>query len=157
MEWPAYLRTQLTKSREFRIRCTTGLDRRFPEYGIDRLWEALQPVAHGNQNVAHTTRSFRSLTIRSRNLAPSVCPIQRPSTSRVPSRRTPSAKYIALLRTAPSFRIFTRSASKNTTGYMNSSGLCCHSHALSITASVTRTDEVQRCDTSRRYISSRKP
>ena len=44
------------------------------------------------------------------------------STSRVPSRNTPSARYSALFCTIVSSRIFTRSASKNTTGYIGSRG-----------------------------------
>jgi hypothetical protein len=40
----------------------------------------------------------------------------------MPVGKTASARYIALLRTVASSRIFTRTASKNTTGYIRSSG-----------------------------------
>ena len=61
-------------------------------------------------------RFLSSFMTLSQNLAPSVCSIQMPSTSFVPSGWMPSAMYTALLRTKPSSRIFTRIASKNTSG-----------------------------------------
>ena len=66
--------------------------------------------------MSFTPRVFRSLNTFIQNFAPSVVSIHRPRISRVPSRRTPSARYTALLRTTLSSRVFTRSASKNTTG-----------------------------------------
>jgi len=42
-----------------------------------------------------------------------------------------------LLRTAASSRIFTRSASKNTTGVIGSSGCACQALTSAMTASVT--------------------
>ena len=57
--------------------------------------------------------SFMTL---SQNFAPSVCSIQMSSTSFVPSGRMPSAMYTALFRTNPSSPIFTRIASKKTSG-----------------------------------------
>ena len=84
-----------------------------------------------------TPRAFSSLKTRIQNFAPSVFSIQIPRISRVPSRITPRARYTALLRTTASSRIFTRRASKNTTGYIVSRGRDCHSATSSITSSVT--------------------
>jgi len=77
------------------------------------------------------------LNTLSYNLAPSVCSIRIPSTSRVPSGSTPSARQTALLRTVASSRILTRSASKKTTGYIGSSGRLCHAVISAATSSVT--------------------
>lgn len=66
--------------------------------------------------MAATPRFRSSFMTRSQNLASSVCSIQMPRMSLVPSARMPSAMYTALLRTNPSSRIFTRIASKNTSG-----------------------------------------
>lgn len=63
-----------------------------------------------------TPRFFSSFMTRSQNLAPSFCSSQRPRISLVPSARTPSAICTALLRTSPSSRILTRSASKKING-----------------------------------------
>lgn len=71
------------------------------------------------------------------NFAPSVFSIHSPNMSRVPSGSTPKANYTALFRTTASSRIFTLSASKNTTGYIRSSGRDCHAPTSDITASVT--------------------
>ena len=57
--------------------------------------------------------------------------------SRARRAGSPSARYTALLRTTPSSRILTRSASKNTTGYSGSSGRACHAVTSATTASVT--------------------
>ena len=89
----------------------------------------------------------------SQNFAPSVCSIHSPRMSRLPSARTPSARNTALLRTTASSRIFTRSASKNTTGYTASSGRLCHCNTSSITASVTWL--MKSGDTSVWYICTR--
>ena len=84
-----------------------------------------------------TPRVFRSLNTFIQNFAPSVVSIHRPRISREPSRRTPSARYTALLRTTLSSRIFTRNASKNTTGYTASSGRACQAVTSASTPSVT--------------------
>lgn len=81
-------------------------------------------IASGKPFSPSTTASSRSSTPRprssfitlSQNLTPSFCSNHRPRISLPPSARTPSAMCTALLRTRPSSRIFTRSASKNTTG-----------------------------------------
>ncbi|MNJ66363.1 hypothetical protein D3C77_624340 [compost metagenome] len=75
--------------------------------------------------------------------------------SRVPSGNTASARYTALLRTTPSSRILTRSASKNTTGYMVSKGRVCQAVTSSITASVT--ELMNSGETSVPYCSTRNP
>ncbi len=98
-------------------------------------------------------RVFRSLNTLSQNLAPSVCSIQMPSTSRLPSGSTPSARYTALLRTTASSRILTRSASKKTTGYIASSGRLYQAATSDITSSVTLL--MNSGDTSVPYISCR--
>ena len=67
-----------------------GLNDRLRENGIDRLGEALQAIDDGDQNVL-TPRFFSSFMTRSQNLAPSVCSIQMPRISLVPSGRMPSA------------------------------------------------------------------
>jgi hypothetical protein len=54
-----------------------------PEAGIDRLGEAVQPVHHGDQDVAHAA-GRRSFITRSQNFAPSVCSIDSPSASLLP-------------------------------------------------------------------------
>ena len=100
-----------------------------------------------------TPRLRRSVNTRSQNLAPSVCSIHSPSTSRVPSRCTPKARYTALLWTTPSARILTRSASKNTSGYTASSGRPCQAATSSSTASVTRL--TRSGETSTAYICCR--
>ena len=56
--------------------------------------------------------------------------VRLPSTSLRPSGVTPIAKYTALLRTVPSSRIFTRSASKNTNAYSGSSGRLCQESSI---------------------------
>src|SRR5688572_12823310 len=99
-------------------------------------------------------RAFRSVKTFNQNFAPSVCSIQRPRISRVPSGNTASARYTALLRTVASSRIFTRSASKNTTGYIGSSGRLCHAVTSATTASVTAL--IKSGETSTAYISFRK-
>ncbi|CUI56843.1 Uncharacterised protein [Achromobacter xylosoxidans] len=81
-------------------------------------------------------RVLSSLKTLSQNLAPSVCSTHKPSTSRWPSACTPSARYTALLLTPPSSRILTRSASKNTTGYIASSGRFCQAIVSAMTSSV---------------------
>ncbi len=85
-------------------------------------------------------RFFSSFITDSQNLAPSFSAIQRPRTSRWPSRVTPKATYTALFLTVrlSASRSFTRSASKITIGYIRSSARLCHSRTSSRTASVTR-------------------
>ena len=83
--------------------------------GDDGFREALEPVDDGDENVLYA-RVFNSFITRSQNLAPSFCSSHRPRISLVPSARTPSATYTALLRTSPSSRILTRKASKKTKG-----------------------------------------
>jgi len=102
-----------------------------------------------------TPRVLRSLNTFIQNFAPSVFSIQSPRMSRVPSGSTPKARYTALLRTTPSSRIFTRRASKNTTGYIGSSGRACQAPTSAITASVTAL--MNSADTSMAYISARWP
>src|SRR3954463_12384594 len=63
-------------------------------------------------STSSTPRFLSSVMTRSQNLAPSVCSIHSPRISLVPSARTPSATWTALLRTRASSRILTRSASK---------------------------------------------
>ena len=102
-------------------------------------------IASGNPLSPSTTatrmssvpRFFNSFITRSQNLAPSFCSTHKPSTSLVPSERTPSAMWMALLRTRPSSLTFTRSASKNTSGYTASNGRFCQAATSSSTASVT--------------------
>ncbi|CAB3928700.1 hypothetical protein LMG26858_06311 [Achromobacter anxifer] len=100
-------------------------------------------------------RVLSSLNTFIQNLAPSVCSIHRPRMSRVPSGNTASARYTALLRTTPSSRILTLSASKNTTGYMVSNGRLCQAVTSSITASVT--ELMNSGETSVPYCSARNP
>jgi len=61
-------------------------------------------------------RFLSSFITRSQNLAPSFCSSHSPSTSLAPSAWTPSAMWIALLRTMPSWRILAWIASKKTKG-----------------------------------------
>src|SRR5687767_1378803 len=61
---------------------------------------------------------------------------------------------MALLRTVASSRIFTRSASKKTKGYIGSSGRLCHAVTSATTASVTVL--LRSGETSTAYISARK-
>jgi hypothetical protein len=68
-----------------------GLNRRFGEGRGDRLGEALQSLHDGNQDVLEPARLRRSFITDSQNLAPSLSAIQRPRTSRTPSRGTPKA------------------------------------------------------------------
>ena len=65
-----------------------GLDGRVRERHFDRIGEAGEPVDADEQDV-FTPRVFRSVRTCSQNFAPSVN--HRPSTSRSPSRLTPSA------------------------------------------------------------------
>lgn len=74
--------------------------------GADRVREALEAVDDRDQGTA-TPRFFSSFMTRSQNLAPSVCSIQMPRISLVPSGRMP---------TKPSSLILTRIASKKTSG-----------------------------------------
>lgn len=67
---------QLAKSGEFRIRYTI-------QVGTVPFKPSTATI-----RITCTPSNFRSFTNRSQNLAPSVCLIQRPSTSRVPSRPT---------------------------------------------------------------------
>ena len=62
---------------------------------------------------------------------------------------------MALLRTTASSRILTRRQSKNTTGYIGSSGRACQAMTSAITASVTKL--MNSGDTSVPYCSLRKP
>src|ERR1043165_9911242 len=62
---------------------------------------------------------------------------------------------MALLRTVASSRIFTRRASKNTTGYIRSSGRLCHTVTSATMPSVTVL--IRSGETSTPYISARKP
>ena len=75
--------------------------------------------------------------------------------SGVPSGRMASARYTALLTTVASSRILTRSASKNTTGYIASSGRVCHAVTSDTMPSVTVL--IKSGKTSTPYISARKP
>src|SRR3954453_773889 len=92
---------------------------------------------------------------RSQNLAPSVCSIHSPRISLVPSARTPSATWMALLRTRASSRILTRSASKKISGETGSSGRACQAAISSKTASVTAL--IRSGETSMPYSSRRCP
>jgi hypothetical protein len=92
-----------------------GLHLGLREAGIDRLGEPFSPSTTASR-ISLTPRVRSSFITRSQNFAPSVCSIHSPSASLLPSGRTPSARYTALLRTIPSSRTFTRSASKNTQG-----------------------------------------
>src|SRR3954466_1802094 len=64
-------------------------------------------------STSSTPRFLSSVMTRSQNLAPSVCSIHSPRISLVPSARTPSATWTALLRTRASSRIFTRSVKED--------------------------------------------
>src|SRR5450755_1810527 len=113
-----------------------GLNLRLGKYRVDCLRKSLQAIDDGDQNIVHPAvfdlrhhpqpkfRAFRLLD-------------PMPSTSLRPSGVTPIAKYTALLRTVPSSRIFTRSASRNTSAYNGSSGRLCQRPTSSSTASVT--------------------
>lgn len=87
-------------------------------------------------NRSSRPRFFSFVMTRSQNLAPSVCLIQIPRMSLVLSARTPSARYTALFLTVPSSPILARRASKNTSGYIASSGRFCHSVTSSMTSPV---------------------
>ena len=82
----------------------------------------------------------------SQNFAPSLCSVQSPNTSLCPPQLTPVAKYTALLRTKPSSRIFTRTASKNTMAYTRSKGRdpysATSSNAVSVTFEISSADTV---------------
>ena len=69
-----------------------------------------------------------------------------------PSQSMPTARYTGRFATTPS-RIFTISASMNTTGYTASSGRACHCCSSSNTPSVTRL--IRSGETSTSYISRR--
>src|ERR1700738_1401363 len=87
--------------------------------------------------ISFSPRWLSSFMTPSQNFAPSLCCIQMPSTSLVPSRWMPKARYTALFLTVPSSRILTLKASKNTTAYIGSKGRFCHSITSSRTESVT--------------------
>ena len=72
-----------------------GLDRSVGEGCGDCLGKALQPIYDGDQDVLNTTMRSSFIT-DSQNLAPSLSAIQRPRTSRSPSRVTPKAMQTAL-------------------------------------------------------------
>ena len=91
-----------------------GLQRRGRKYRLQRLGNPLEAIGTAIR-ISATPRLRRSLKTFIQKRAPSVFSIQRPSASRLPSGRMPSARYTALLRTTPLSRILTRSASKNTT------------------------------------------
>jgi hypothetical protein len=61
----------------------------------------------------------------------------------------PNARYTALFLTVPSSRIFSRSASKYTIGYIGSSGRCCHCSTSDNTSSVIV--EIRSGDTLKPY------
>src|ERR1700738_3575332 len=86
--------------------------------------------------ISFSPRWLSSFMTPSQNFAPSLCCIQIPSTSLVPSRWMPNARYTALFLTVPSSRILTLKASKNTTAYIGSKGRFCHSITSSRTESV---------------------
>ena len=92
-----------------------GLHDRLGKDGSDRLRPPLQAIDHSQQDVLdaavlqlvhHPQPEFGALVLLDPHL----------STTFVPSAMTLSAIWIALLRTTPSSRIFTRMASKNTSG-----------------------------------------
>src|SRR5208337_2585865 len=92
-----------------------GLNRRFGKTATMASGKPLSPSTMA-MRMSSTPRVFNSFMTRSQNLAPSFCSSHRPRISLVPSARTPSATYTALLRTSPSSRILTRRASKKTNG-----------------------------------------
>src|SRR3981081_689644 len=104
--------------------------------------------------ISFSPRWLSSFMTPSQNLAPSLCWIQIPSTSLVPSLWMPNARYTALFLTVPSSRILTLKASKNTTGYIGSKGRFCHSMTSSRIESVTVL--IRSVDTSTLYCSSKK-
>src|ERR1700726_414495 len=103
--------------------------------------------------ISFSPRWLSSFMTPSQNLAPSLCWIQIPSTSLVPSLWMPNARYTALFLTVPSSRILTLKASKNTTGYIGSKGRFCHSMTSARTESVTVL--IRSVDTSTLYCSSK--
>ncbi|MET3593219.1 hypothetical protein ABID26_002616 [Mesorhizobium shonense] len=67
-----------------------GLHDRLRENGVDRLWKTFKSSTTA-MKMSATPRFFSSFMTRSQNLAPSVCSIQMPSISSLPSGRMPSA------------------------------------------------------------------
>ena len=137
-----------------RIRCTT--------HSCTVAFGHTTPIASGrpvnpSQHTMHTSctpRDFSSDSTDSQNFADSPVdgPIHMPSTCFAPSQSMPMARYTGRFATTPS-RIFTISASMNTTGYTASNGRACHACSSSSTASVTL--EIRSGDTSTWYISRR--
>jgi hypothetical protein len=102
----------------------------------DGLGQALQAVDHRDQDVL-AAAGFEFV----KDLEPEFGPLGLldPQAQHVTLAVSlmPKAKYTALLLTRPPSRTFTRSASKNTTGYITSSGRLCQASAWAITWSVT--------------------
>ena len=75
-----------------------------------------KPSAHPRPQSARRPppRALSSFITDSQNFAPSVCSTHRPRISLRPEQLTPIARDTALLRTRPSSRTFTRTASKYT-------------------------------------------
>lgn len=73
-----------------------GPDRRFGERGAYLVREALQAIDDDQQDVLGAVVP-EFVQTRSQNLAPSFCSSQRPRISLVPSARTPSAIWTALV------------------------------------------------------------
>ena len=96
----------------------------FGKTRLDRLGEALQAVDHGDQDVA-AAAGLELVQHLEPELGAFGLLDPQPQHVLVPSAWMPSARYTALLRHHASSRILTRSASKNTTGYIGSSGRFC--------------------------------
>ena len=100
-------------------------------------------------------RVFRSVKTFIQNFAPSVCSIQSPRMSRRAVGQHRQGEIDGFATHVASSRILTRSASKNTTGYIGSSGRLCQAVTSATTASVTVL--IRSGETSTAYISARKP
>jgi hypothetical protein len=77
---------------------------------FDRLRKVVQPVAAGDQHIAHPAVTQLGEQ-PSQNLAPSVDCIQMPSMCFVPSVSTPTTRWAALFTTYAQSRTFTTNAS----------------------------------------------
>lgn len=106
---------RITRRQVFQRPHNAGLDHGFGEYGGDGIGEALEAIDDGEHDILSAAVPISFMT-RSQNSAPSFCSTHMPSTSLPPLARTPNAMWIALERTMPSSRIFTRIASKKTSG-----------------------------------------
>ena len=89
-------------------------------------------------SISSTLRAFMLFSTESQNFALSFSPTHIPRTSFCPSILIPIAIYTAFLMICPSLLTWKCIASINTTAYISSSGLDCHSRTTGSILSVIR-------------------